>query len=396
MSGPLTPRPAAPQECTRLRRLPLSLDENARERPLPATPQALDRFLKAWEESLRHPRLLWDPFSMPAEQSLLARFFSTQSGAGSFSAHPLTLPETSAKPLPLNALLEMSGWDCRLARAAGLVWGLPWLDCGVAAGGDHAAMKTWLREQSAALRGTAEAGACGFQDNLEQARRLFLALLAPAEHGGFGLDFDWDPSGPHRDFGAIFREHRATCAEFVALFLYACASLGLEARAVAVFAASSGTVQEHLMAGLIDPDSGKIVAVADHYRSYFGPPDPDGSLWKTLSPVDFLIYLENLRGARDPNAAAGEARIDRILALKPDHYLSLYNKAYFVGKRGDYVTALDHLFSSLADYPLYTPTYQNLAYFAQESQNPFLKNWALESWENLKGEAETGFPASAP
>jgi tetratricopeptide (TPR) repeat protein len=196
------------------------------------------------------------------------------------------------------------------------------------------------------------------------------------------IAFDKEETGPARDPLDVYRDGKANCIEFVALFLMAADLLGIPAVPLELFQDAQGNFVEHVRIGIKDPATGRVSHAADLASGVFGKP-ANGERWVELTRREFLSDYYNLKGVREKDATTAEAEVDFALRLNPRNYLGLYNKAYYAAARGKPTHALSYLLKSIAAYPRYPLAYWNLMRIADQLDRPEIAAWAFERYRDL-------------
>ncbi len=222
-----------------------------------------------------------------------------------------------------------------------------------------------------------------FDYQREFGRRIFSYLIRPQGQGGFGLTFDTAEGGT-RTLADISRDRRATCLEFVNLYLTAADIAGLTTAVPLELFQEGNRLRNHVAVGFVNPENGRLETVAnfDERIQSVGPP-ASNQVWSPFSRRELLAFYYNARGVRNPDHRQGESDIDFGLRLDPGNYLLLFSKAWFAGQRGDLEEARNLLLESISANPTYAQAYFNLNGVSLRIHDAALADWAWNQYALL-------------
>lgn len=221
------------------------------------------------------------------------------------------------------------------------------------------------------------------------ARKIFRFIEKAPKKGGMGIEFDEEAKSLQRDLMEVMDSHRATCVEFVNLFIAVARQAGLVARPVEVYTDEDGDFIDHLKVA-VELGDGEVV--------FFGLHDGEGlhknEEWSFISMNDLLAHDFNARSMLDCPEYGSEGAIEckgsyleRALDFSPRHYMALRNTALWHYKQGDLESSLEYYLKSRDEYPGYPNTIYDLNKIHIKLGNHVEAEKECEAYKALTGKA---------
>lgn|GEM_PF-4398988 len=196
----------------------------------------------------------------------------------------------------------------------------------------------------------------------ELALKIFEFIRKSPQRGGMGISFDKD-GGPHSDIYEVIESRKATCIEFVNLYLAIARQAGLDARPVEVYDDNEGRSIDHLKIG---------IPLGDGWDLFLdlktGVGMREGKRWSYISKSDLVAYDYNARALLNCRGEDGETDAECVMhnleyahAVSPHQYMVLYNLGYYAHETGDLESSAEYFMRARDEFPQHARTRYNLS-----------------------------------
>lgn len=220
------------------------------------------------------------------------------------------------------------------------------------------------------------------------ARKIFKFIKKSPKKGGMGVKFDKDAESPQRSLVEVMDSRKATCIEFVNLFIAVARMAGLDARPIEVYTDEDGDYIDHIKVA---------VELGDGETLFLGLNDGVGlhpnEEWSFISMNGLMAHDLNARSMVDCPEYGTDGAIEckgsylsRALDLSPGHYMALRNTAYWHYKQGDLESSLEYYLKSRDEYPGYPLTRYDLNKIYLKLGKDAKAEKECEAYKDLTGE----------